>query len=131
LVAGPPEFLDFDDVLELHARALASYGGSPGVRDRGALVSAIAQPESTFDGEYLHGDLFAMAAAYAFHIAEAQAFVDGNKRAGVLAAIVFLDMNGFRIHHHDDILYLAMIEVSQRTMNKAQRADMLRELAGL
>jgi hypothetical protein len=83
-----PEFLDVADVIELHASGLALWGGSEGIRDPGALASAIAQPQATFDGEYLHGDLFSMAAAYAFHVAEAQAFVDGNKRAGGLAAIV-------------------------------------------
>jgi death-on-curing protein len=124
-----PEFLDVADVIELHASGVALWGGSEGIRDPGALASAIAQPQATFDGQYLHDDLFSMAAAYAFHIAEAQAFVDGNKRAGVLAAIVFLDMNGFRIPEHDDVLYLAMIEISQRTMTKRQLADLLRELA--
>ena len=51
-------------------------------------------PESTFDGVYLHEDLFASAAAYAFHIAEGQPFLDGNKRTGLNAALVFLELNG-------------------------------------
>ena len=65
-MAPPPEFLDLDDVLELHAHGLARWGGTQGIRDRGALSSAIAQPEATFGGEYVHEDHFAMAAAYAF-----------------------------------------------------------------
>ena len=130
-MAPPPEFLDLDDVLELHAHGLARWGGTQGIRDRGALSSAIAQPEATFGGEYVHEDLFAMAAAYAFHIAEAQAFLDGNKRAGVLAAVIFLDMNGFHIPEHEDVVYLAMTEISVRTMNKRQLAQLLRELAGV
>jgi death-on-curing protein len=87
------------------------------------------QPQSTFDGEYLYEDVFAMAAAYAFHIAEAQAFLDGNKRTAVLAAIVFLDQNDFRIRNQEDMLYMAMIEIAGRTMTKAQLANLLRELA--
>jgi death-on-curing protein len=131
MTESDPEFLDVPEVLELHAAALARWGGQDGVRDPGTLSSAVLQPQATFDGEYLHGDLFLMAAAYAFHIAEAQAFVDGNKRAGVLAAVIFLDRNGVRVPQQEDVLYLALLEVADRTMSKAQLADLLRELAGI
>jgi death-on-curing protein len=126
-----PEFLDVEDVLEFHAQGLARWGGSDGIRDRGALEAAVAHPRMTFAGEYLYEDLFAMAAAYAFHIAEAQAFLDGNKRTGLLAAIVFLDVNGFRIPEHEDVLYRAMLEVAGKTMTKGRLANLLRELAGI
>ncbi len=126
-----PEFLDLEDVLELHNSGLERWGGSEGVRDQAALEAAIAQPRATFDGEYLHGDLFAMAAAYAFHISEAQAFIDGNKRAALLAAVVFLDINGFRLPEPEDVMYLAMMEIAERKMTKAQLANLLRDLAGL
>ena len=127
----PIAFLDLEDILDFHRAALERWGGLDGIRDQGALEGAIAQPAATFDGEYLHGDLFAMAAAYAFHIAEAQAFVDGNKRVGLLAAVVFLDINGLRIPEPEEALYLAMIEVAERKRSKAQLADLLRELAGV
>jgi len=65
------------------------------------------------------------------HIAESQAFLDGNKRTGVLAAITFLDMNGFRIPEPEEVLYLAMVEIADRTMTKQQLAGLLRELAGV
>jgi hypothetical protein len=77
-----PEFLDVDDVLAIHKDALARHGGAEGIRDRGALESAVAQPQATFQGEYLYGDIFAMAAAYAFHIAEAQAFLEREQAHG-------------------------------------------------
>ena len=73
-----------------------------------------ARPAVVMAGS-VHEDLFSMAAAYALHIAESQAFLDGNKRVGVLAAIVFLDLNGFRILNQDDVLYLAMM-VAERSM---------------
>lgn len=92
-----PEFLDFEDVLELHTLQLARYGGAEGVRDQGLLESALAQPLATFDGEFVHADLFAMAAAYLFHIVRNHPFMDGNKRTGLLAALVFLDLNGISI----------------------------------
>jgi death on curing protein len=127
----PILFLTVADVLELHAGGLAKYGGAAGVRDPGALESAVMQPQVTWDSAYLHDDLFSMASAYMFHIAQAQPFLDGNKRAAVLAAVVFLDTNGIRIHDQEDILYLAMIEIANRTMSKVQLANMLRDLAGV
>ena len=71
-----PLFLTVDEVRDLHDDQLRRFGGSAGVRDLGALESAVATPASTFDGEFLHKDLFHMAAAYAFHIAENKPFVD-------------------------------------------------------
>ena len=58
-----PFFLSVDDVLSLHADQLERYGGMPGVRDAGALEAAVEMPRATFGGEYLHSDLFSMAAA--------------------------------------------------------------------
>jgi prophage maintenance system killer protein/DNA-binding phage protein len=81
-----PVFLDVEDVLLIHEEQLRRYGGSLGLRDRGLLESAVAMPRATASGELLHENLFAMAAAYAFHIAQNQPFVDGNKRTGLLAA---------------------------------------------
>lgn len=92
-----PEFLDVEEVIALHGRQLEEFGGSSGIRDRGLLESAVAMPAATFGGAFVHEDLFAMAAAYAFHIAENQPFVDGNKRAGLYAALAFLRMNGYRV----------------------------------
>jgi death-on-curing protein len=69
-----PLFLTFDEVVEIHRDQLDRYGGQAGIRDEGQLRSVCAQPEATFGGEYLHEDLFEMAAAYAFHIARGSAF---------------------------------------------------------
>jgi death on curing protein len=86
-----------DDLLELHVLHLPRFGGAKGIRDRGLLESAIAQPQAGINGQFLHSDLFLMAAAYAFHIAENQPFVDGSKRTGLLATLVFLDLNDHSI----------------------------------
>lgn len=59
-----PLFLEVDDVLEIHADQLEVYGGGAGLRDRGLLESAVAQPRASFGGELAHEGLFAMAAAY-------------------------------------------------------------------
>jgi death-on-curing protein len=127
---GPePLFLSVEDVLALHDDQLRRFGGSAGVRDRGALESAVATPAATFDDQFLHEDLFKMAAAYAFHIAENQPFVDGNKRTGLNAALVFLDANGWVVTDPDMRLYDAMIALSSRVLDKHGLALILRELA--
>jgi death-on-curing protein len=124
-----PEFLELEDVLEFHEELLALHGGETGVRDLGLLESALAQPRAMFGGEYLHGDLFLMAAAYAFHIAENQPFVDGNKRTALVTALTFLELNGFSVDALSDRLYLAMLAVGDGRLDKAGLALLLRELA--
>ncbi|HEY6475503.1 MAG TPA: type II toxin-antitoxin system death-on-curing family toxin [Polyangia bacterium] len=122
-----PEFLELADVFELHADSIARYGGDLGVRDRGLIESAVAVPRQSFGGEYLHTTLFEMAAAYAFHIAESQGFVDGNKRAGLAAATAFLAMNGYDLIERDERLYTAMIAISARTLDKRGLAGVFEE----
>ncbi len=123
------EFLTLQDVLTFHAAGLKRWGGMAGIRDRSALEAAVAQPQASFDGEYLHADLFAMAAAYGFHIAESQGFLDGNKRAAVLAMVVFLDMNGVRVPEVDDRIYRTMLDIADHSATKADLAEVLRALA--
>jgi death-on-curing protein len=122
-----PEFLELEDVFELHADSIARYGGDTGVRDRGLIESAVAVPRQSFGGDYLHGSVFEMAAAYAFHLAESQGFVDGNKRAGLAAATAFLAMNGHDLIERDDRLYTAMIAISARKLDKRGLAQVFEE----
>jgi death on curing protein len=125
-----PVFLDVEEVLLPHEEQLAEYGGSGGVRDPGLLESAVAVARATAGGAFAHEDLFAMAAAYAFHIAQNQPFVDGNKRTGLLAAVVFLDLNGVELRDPEGRLYDAMIAIADRRMDKSGLAALLRELSG-
>jgi death on curing protein len=128
-VTEEPEFLTLDEILEIHDDQIQRYGGDVGIRDRGLLESATAMPQQSFGGQYLHKDIFEMAAAYAFHFAESQAFVDGNKRTGLAAAYVFLSLNGFRLVERDDRLYEAMIAVGTRRLDKGGLTQLLRELS--
>jgi death-on-curing protein len=89
-----PRFLLIETVLALHAEQIGVFGGMHGTRDRGLLESALAQPEATFEGEYLHLSLHEMAAAYLYHVVRNHPFLDGNKRTGYVAALVFLAVNG-------------------------------------
>jgi death-on-curing protein len=77
-----PEFLDVEDVIGIHETQLQVYGGSAGLRDRGLLESAVAQPRSSFGGPFVHDGLFAMAAAYLFHIVRNHPFLDGTSELG-------------------------------------------------
>src|SRR5271168_3665113 len=88
-----PVFLSLDEVLEIHEQQIERYGGAAGLRDSSGLESAVATPQATFGGEFLHTSIPAMAAAYLFHLCQNHAFIDGNKRVGANAAITFLLMN--------------------------------------
>ncbi len=107
-----------DEVLEIHEQQIELYGGSHGVRDQGALESAVAVPEATFGGEYLHPTIAAMAAAYLFHITQNHPFIDGNKRAGANAAITFLMLNDFEPTFDEDALVELVLGVAQGEVNK-------------
>jgi death-on-curing protein len=125
-----PEFLTAEDVLEIHAHQIDRFGGSHGLRDESLLESAVAQPQSTFGGTYLHEDLLEMAAAYLFHLVANHAFVDGNKRVGLASALVFLDLNGAPIEGGTDDLYELTMQVARGELVKSAVAARLREIAG-
>jgi death on curing protein len=127
-VKALPDFLSLEDVLEIHQMQLERYGGSDGIRSMPLLESAIAMPEATFDGQFLHHDLFEMAAAYAYHIAENQPFIDGNKRTGLACALVFLEINGIEINDSEGKLYQAMIDIANKKIDKKDFAEIVKKL---
>ncbi len=111
-------FLTLEDVLELHEMQLEAYGGAIGIREQSLLESALMTPQASFGGELVHNGVFELAAAYAFHIAENQPFVDGNKRTALAAALVFLDWNHIEISDPNEELYDAMIGLAKKTLAK-------------
>lgn len=120
-------FLSLAEVHVIHARSLAEHGGREGVRDAGLIESALASAKNTVN--YAHGDEFDVAASYAFHLAEAQAFIDGNKRTAVVAAMVFLARNGVYAQPPRWELYTAMIDVAEKKKTKADLAEIFRKHA--
>lgn len=120
-----PSFLDLDEVLALHEDQIRRYGGMPGLRDLGLLSSAVAMPAATFEGEHLHEDLFAMAAAYLFHLAKNHPFVDGNKRIALAASLAFLWINGQRVEAQEDDLVDLVLGVADGSVSKAEIAVFL------
>jgi death-on-curing protein len=121
-----PVFLTMDEVLALHADQIARYGGISGVRDLGLLASALGMPSATYGGQFLHQTLEEMAAAYLFHIAKNQPFVDGNKRAALAAALVFLWMNDLEVQATEDELTDLVLGVADGRFGKPEVAVFLR-----
>lgn len=90
-------YLSVEQVLALHAFQIRRYGGGRGLRDRAALEAAIGRPQATFDGEDLYPDLAEKAAALLHSLVSNHPFVDGNKRAGAHAMLLFLVVNGHQL----------------------------------
>ena len=120
------DFLQVADVLLLHSDQVELYGGEHGVRDLALLESAVAQAQAGFGGERLHRDLFAMAAAYLFHIVRNHPFLDGNKRTGAVAALVFLDINGTTVDAPKGGVYELIMAVATGSAGKKEVAEFLR-----
>jgi death-on-curing protein len=122
-----PRFLGFEEVLEIHRDQIERYGGSAGIRDAALLRSALGMPSAGMAGEHLHTDLIEMAAAYVFHIVKNHPFVDGNKRVGAVAALVFLELNGFETRIPEVGLFDLIMGVAKGEISKSQVADFLRK----
>lgn len=120
-------FLSVEDVLRLHAIAIEDQGGDRSIRDRGLLESAIAMPAQQFGGQYLHQDIPAMAAAYAFHISKNHPFVDGNKRAATAAMIAFLSDNGWSFDATGDEAEPAILGLAADSLDKPAFTDWARK----
>lgn len=121
-------YISLDVVLEIHQRQLQEFGGANGIRSQAGLEAAVEVPKATFDGQELYPTVFLKAAAYAFHIAESQAFVDGNKRAALDVALTFLAINGYQMNDEQMELYDAMIAIAERTMSKEDLAQLFEKL---
>lgn len=119
-------FLTLDDILESHQNQIDTYGGSHGIRDIGLLESAIAQPEASFGGQYLHTDVFEMAAAYLYHLVMNHPFVDGNKRVGLEAALIFLEINDATLNASDEALVDLVLKTIAGELGKKDIAKFFR-----
>jgi death-on-curing protein len=121
-----PVFLGLDEVIEIHHDQIDRYGGPSGIRDIELLKSAISMPPATFGGEYLHKNLYEMAAAYLFHVVRNHPFLDGNKRTGAVAAVVFLIMNGIELQADEDSFEKLVRSVAEGKTDKAKIAEFFR-----
>ncbi len=119
-MSAEPLFLSLENILTIHARMIAEFGGVEGVADRGMLESAAAMPTATFAGEFLHRGLPAMAAAYLFHICKNHPFTDGNKRTAVVAAEIFLNINGMQLDVSNEELKRLCLGVAAGDISKEE-----------
>ena len=126
-----PLFLTLEEILEIHRDQIERHGGALGVRDNGLLESAVAAPESWFGSHYLERDVYEMAAAYLFHLVQNPPFIDGNKRAGVATALVFLVINGVETKMTNQALVDMVLAVAQGEMDKQAIAEFFRTHARL
>jgi len=113
-------FLSVDDVLQVHRRIIAEFGGTTEIRDQGLLQSAVSMAQSQFGGNYLHEDLPSMAAAYLYHVCCNHPFVDGNKRTALASAEMFILINDHELNATNDELEKLTLAVATGTMPKAQ-----------
>jgi death-on-curing protein len=87
--------LTVEIVREIHLEAITQFGGSDGLRDLALLESAVAAPQASYGGQSVYTDVIEVAAAYLFYLCRNHPFVDGNKRAALGSALIFLRLNGY------------------------------------
>lgn len=119
-----PEWLELQSVLTLHEDVIERHGGLPGVRDEGALESAVARPRNKWS--YGEEDVVRLAAAYGYGLARNHAFSDGNKRAAYVAAELFLVLNGFRLVSSDEDKIATFLALAAGELSEDALADWLR-----
>ena len=124
-----PEFLTREIVDAIHENQIDTFGGVHGVRDVNALESAIASARNVY--HYGGGDIFEIAAAYGWHLAESQAYFDGNKRTGVQVLLVFLEGCGIDASRlPEQQTYDLMIKIAAHQASRSDLADYLRSELG-
>lgn len=120
--------LSVEIVREIHAEALQKFGGLEGVRDENLLASAVLTPQSSFGGKSPYVDLVDIAAAYLFYICGNHPFLDGNKRTAMMAAIVFLRLNGIDTLPDSETWEQLMLEVAASKLDRDATTRRLRKL---
>ncbi len=121
------QFIPEELVLTIHADLLHRYGGQPGLRDRGLLESALAQPRMTAGRREINRTVFEKAAAYGYHVCKNHPFIDGNKRVAFVLMDVFLQKNGWEITSSEEEAYTMMMSLASRKLSKAQLVSWLKK----
>lgn len=119
------KYLSLKTILMIQDRSLDDYGGDPGVRDRGLLESAVAQPRARFGGGDLYPSLAEKAAALAFSLVKNHPFFDGNKRTGYGALLTFLSRNGHTIEGTPDEHEAVIVRLAAGEIGREEFLDWL------
>ena len=120
-----PVWITEEAVLAIQLRLLAQFGGLPGVRDQGLLESALNRPRQLH--AYGEPDLFDLASSYAYGIVKNHPFLDGNKRAGFMAAYTFLGANGVDFDAPETEVVLQTLGLAAGEVSEADYAKWLRK----
>jgi death-on-curing protein len=121
-----PIWIEESDVLALHERLLAFHGGAEGLRDRGLLQSALARAKQlAASGE--SADIVAMATAYTAGVVKNPPFIDGNKRTGLVAGVLFLELNGLRFTATESAAADVVLALAAGDLDEAGYTRFLRE----
>ncbi len=120
-----PRWLKLVFILAIHADQIQAHGGTPGIRDKGLLLSALerAPNRHRYDPD---ADLAALAAAYGFGISSNHPFVDGNKRVAFQAMFLFLGLNGLRIDAPEEEVVNLILALASGDLEEAGLADWLK-----
>lgn len=110
-----PLWIPLDFILEIHSEQISEHGGADGVRDLGLLESALARPKNAFG--YGVQDVCDLAALYGVGIIQNHPFIDGNKRTGLVALELFLEINGFRLVASDEETLASILSVASGEWN--------------
>lgn len=119
-----PTWILREVVRTLQEQSLAQFGGSAGVRDEGLLDSALGKPQNLF--AYGKPSLFELAASYAFGLVKNHPFIDGNKRAGFVVAVLFLELNGYKFQATEVDAALRTLALAAGEMSEAAYAEWLK-----
>jgi len=122
------KFPDKLDVLTAHARLIAETGGSAGLRDEGLLESALAAAENRHG--YEAADLVTCAATYAYHLTQAHAFIDGNKRVAAAVTETFLESNGSQLAMTDEEIVRLFVDIASGLLSRDEVERSLRARIG-
>ncbi len=120
------KYLTIEEVLILHAYQIETFGGSSGIRDVRMLESAVLRPQATFDGKDLYTDVFEKAAALAFSLINNHTFIDGNKRTGLHAALIFLELNDVMPNFTNDSLVKLGLDIASNKIEERGTRELFR-----
>lgn len=121
-------FITYLQALKIHHELIETFGGPDGIRDENLQRSALSQASASFQGEYLHKNIYEMGAAYLFHVVRNHPFIDGNKRTGLMLALIFFSLHGIEIDCDEDLLYEKVILVAEGKMKKEELASWFEDL---
>lgn len=121
-------YLTVPIVRQIHASAIADFGGSEGLRDESLLESAVAAPQATFGGRSVYADLTEVASAYLFYLCRNHPFVDGNKRVALGACLLFARLNGLRPAPDGDAWETLVFDLAASRLDRDATTARLRTL---